>query len=398
MRRTWAGVWLLIAVVGTAGACATALASAKPNGFSPAERTATLRRSRVWTPTDIPSLDLRRGPSGSGAFAPGETITCDFVEHKFRSKSPKFQCAISADDDVKVKYGRHNGEVYGEVAATRLLWALGFGADRMYPVRVICRGCPANVSGEPGDAPGATVVDVAAVEREAPGRELETHPGEGWTWAELDLIEEAAGGAPRAHRDALKLLAVFIQHGDNKPEQQRLVCLDSERAPDQGDTVEPDRVARRSCEQPFMLIQDTGLTFGRANLWDRQDQGSVNFARWSSTPVWKDEKRCVGNLPKSFTGSLHDPVISEAGRQFLADLLGQLSDRQIRDLFDVAGFATRTFAKATDAPNQAGLDEWVGAFKQKRDEITNRRCEPAFALTAPGAQGPQPYTSPALRR
>jgi len=29
-----------------------------------------------------------------------------------------------------------------EVAATRLLWALGFPADGMYPVRVICRGTP----------------------------------------------------------------------------------------------------------------------------------------------------------------------------------------------------------------------------------------------------------------
>ena len=35
-----------------------------------------------------------------------------------------------------------NGEVYAEVAATRLLWALGFGADRVYPVTVVCKGCP----------------------------------------------------------------------------------------------------------------------------------------------------------------------------------------------------------------------------------------------------------------
>ena len=43
---------------------------------------------------------------------------------------------------------------------------------------------------------------------------------------------------------------------------------------------------------------------------------------------------CVGNLPKSFTGTLKDPVISEEGRAFLANLLRQLSDAQIRALFE----------------------------------------------------------------
>ena len=46
-----------------------------------------------------------------------------------------------------MKYGGTNGEVYGEVLATRLLWVLGFGADAMYPVNVICRGCPRELGG-----------------------------------------------------------------------------------------------------------------------------------------------------------------------------------------------------------------------------------------------------------
>ena len=36
-------------------------------------------------------------------------------------------------------------------------------------------------------------------------------------------------GAPRAQRDALKLLAVFLQHTDRKPEQQRIVCLGAKK-------------------------------------------------------------------------------------------------------------------------------------------------------------------------
>jgi len=378
----WLAGWLCVALAAATGACASVLAdgSTKSGGLTPAERIANLRRARVWTATEIARRDLRAGPGGDGAFKPGETVTCTYVERKFRGRSPKFECAISQDDEIKVKYGHSNGEVFGELAATRLLWALGFEADRMYHVRLICKGCPPGLGGESGKLPGEVLFDRVAVERKAPGREIETHPDEGWAWDELDLVEEAAGGAPRAHRDALKLLAVFLQHGDNKPEQQRLVCRDREAR-----EGEPESAASRHelCEHPVMLIQDLGLTFGRANLWDHQDEASVNFAGWSTTPVWKGSQGCVGNLPKSFTGSMRDPVISEAGRQFLSDLLSQLSDRQIRDLFDTADFPARAFAADSKVKSQGSLDDWVRAFKQKREDIATRRCDPAFVLTQP---------------
>ena len=38
-------------------------------------------------------------------------------------------------------------------------------------------------------------------------------------------VDPSKGGAPRAHVDALRLLAVFLAHWDNKAENQRLVCL-----------------------------------------------------------------------------------------------------------------------------------------------------------------------------
>src|SRR5438128_213869 len=108
-------------------------------------RAALIARSAVWRPTDIPSMDLEQGPRGPGSFAPGETITCDFVHKQLGGASPKFPCRLPDGAELKVKYGGTNGEVYGEVAASRLLWALGFGADRMYSVRVICHGCPETI-------------------------------------------------------------------------------------------------------------------------------------------------------------------------------------------------------------------------------------------------------------
>src|SRR5207247_2355989 len=162
----------------------------------------------------------------------------------------KFQCAIAPGDEVKVKYGQANAEVYGEVAATRLLWALGFGADHMYPVTVECRDCPVDPARAPQERQHQVRFYPAAVERKMPG--------------------------------------------------------------------------------------ETG--------------------------------RGVGNIAKSVTGTLDHPVISEEGRAFLADLLMQLSDAQLHDLFAVARFPLRSLGMKPARPATT-VDQWVEAFKAKRDEI-----------------------------
>ena len=105
------------------------------------DRLAFIRHAQVWAPTNVSAMALRAGPQGKGAFPPNALVTCDYVEAKLSGSSRKFDCAIGEDDVVKVRYGSENWEVEGAVLASRLLWALGFGADRVYPVRVLCRGC-----------------------------------------------------------------------------------------------------------------------------------------------------------------------------------------------------------------------------------------------------------------
>jgi hypothetical protein len=318
-------------------------------------RKSVIARSQIWRHTDIPSMNLRIGPTGPGSFAFGETVTCEYLDKKLAGRSPKFACQLPTGDELKVKYGGANGEVYGEVAASRLLWALGFGADHMYSVRVICRGCPERIGGilrRNGDR----IVDPAAVERKMPARELFGK----WDWDELDLIDEASGGATRAERDAFRLLAVLLQHSDSKPQQQRVVCTED---------GEDD-----ACATPFMMINDLGVTFGRANAFNQQPRASVNLAEWAALPIWKDAGTCVGNLSGSFTGTLKYPVISEEGRQFLASLLMQLSDQQLHDMFEAARVHLRPRAPEHGASGFPTVDEWVTAFKQKRAEIVDRRC------------------------
>ena len=324
------------------------------------EKSPHVARAQVWQATDIPSMNIKVGPAGPGAFPFRAEVDCNYLDKELSGRSPKFACMKAGDDELKVKYGGTNGEVYGEVAASRLLWALGFGADHMYPVKVICHGCPAALNGIIRDN-GDQVFDPATIERKMPGALISDE----WSWKQIDEIDEETGGAPLAHRDALKLIAVFLQHSDTKPAQQRLICLGGAG----------DLPAGASCEKPFILIQDVGVTFGKATLFNANTPSSLNLDGWSNTPVWKSATGpCVGNLSKSFTGTLGEPVISEAGRQFLAGLLQQLTDAQIHDLFEVSRVSLRLREPGNAKSGFPTVDEWVTVFKQKRDEIVNRKC------------------------
>ena len=340
--------------------CTVSLHAQKENPYKQVDndvRLASLRRSQVWMPGEIGSRNIRLGPQDGDGFRPEAVVNCEYVEEK-QTGTPKFDCAITPDDTIRVKYGDENGEIYSEVASSRLLWALGFGADRVYPVKIVCQGCPPDPMRTARRADGAREFSAAVVERKLAGDEIELRKGSGWAWVELNFVDQTSGGAPLAHRDALKLLAAMIQHTDNKPQQQRLICLDKVR----GKAAHEDG----SCDHPFMMINDLGKTFGQATLTNADKKSAVNFQAWSGTPLWKDAKGCVAQLSKSYSGSLEHPKVSEGGRKFLADLLAQLTDGQLRDLFEVARFTKRD--------PHVSVDDWVRVFKQKRDDIANARC------------------------
>ncbi len=320
-------------------------------------RRAVITRSSAWSPSDIPAMNLTLGPQGPGAFAPGATVQCEYVDKRLSGASPKFACRLPDGDELKVKYGGTNGEVYSEVAASRLLWALGFGADHMYPVRVVCRSCPPHI-GNVRRANGDRIVDPATVERKMPGEELLDQ----WKWDELERIDVSAGGATKAERDAFTLLAVFLQHSDSKPDQHRVVCVE-------GSTNEGGL-----CRRPLIMINDLGVTFGRATALHQQRHASMNLVEWAKVPIWKNADRCVGNVSGSLKGTLKNPVISEEGRRFLAGLLVQLSDIQIRDLFEVARVQLRLRSPGDVDSGLATVEEWVDTFRRKRQEILGRRC------------------------
>lgn len=361
---------LLAVLAGCAHKAPSSAPRAPLESLTKPSRVEHIQRAQVWAPTNVSAMDMRAGPGGKRAFAPEQVVVCDYVQKKMSGTTPKFTCLLEGGDDVKVKYGADNGEVYASVLGTRLFWALGFRADAYYPVRVTCRGCSADPWKDDDKAEGETRFDFAIIERKMPGEILETSPDQGWSWSELDTVDEGHGGAPRAQVDALKLLASFVEHIDSKDVQQRLLCL-----PGDGKQADPAR-----CEHPFLMVHDLGVTFGSGGLLSRHlnDVGAADFTTWAPQTVFRPEEVtvCEGSVSRSLQGNLNHPVISEGGRKFLSDLLARLSDRQLHDLFSVARVDKRSRKPGSDEP-PASVDEWVDAFKRKRAEIAARRCTEA---------------------
>jgi hypothetical protein len=314
-----------------------------------------LARAQVWRlpPQPIERVDFTRNLDRD--FGSDDVVACQYLLEDSKGWTPKFDCVLPDGEVLRVKYGDNNGEVFAEVVATRFLAALGFGADRVSVVRAVrCFGCPPAPNPRWGDLynrflqarGGYREFDPAVVERPLPGTSVNTKEGKGWGWNEIDAIDPARGGASRAEVDALRLLAVFLAHWDNKPENQRLVCLDEPRKVEDG------------CTRPFAMIQDVGATFGPRRL---------DLARWKETPVWADARACrvsLSSMPYE-GGTFPDTSISEGGRRFLAERLARLSRAQIRALF--SGARLESYAELSAEGRDA--EAWADAFLDRVRQI-----------------------------
>jgi hypothetical protein len=331
-----------------------------------------LARARVWREPAVPidRADLTRNPGDDAPLDPTPPVRCKFLPRTTRGTTPKFDCVLPGGEVVKVKYGG-TAETHAEVAAARLLAALGFGADRMYLVpRVRCFGCPVSpfrtyqaLELVRMDGAYTRRIDYAhyrdfdwpAVERRFEAAPVETPEIKGWAFHELEKVDPDRGGSSRAHVDALRLMAVFLHHWDNKAENQRLVCL-----------AAPAGGGNGPCPSPFAFLHDLGSTFG---------PNKVNFESWSTRRLWSDAGACELNMKDMpYAGATFGTVrIKEEGRRFLADKLRQLSEAQIHALFTAAGFPEH------HSKRKAGADvaNWVRAFQKKVRDIADREPCPS---------------------
>jgi hypothetical protein len=322
------------------------------------QRQDALSRAQIWRQPPVP---IREAYFGADANRP-TNLTCKFTMSELGGTTPKFDCTLESGEQIRIKYGK-GPEIPAEAAATRLLSGLGFGADGISLVSHLrCYGCPE----EPFSTMKAVEITQAeplykrvidyrtyedfewvALERKFTARPIETDKQEGWAFFELDRIDPSKGGAPKEHVDALRLLTVLLAHWDNKAENQRLVC------------VSHNWPANAPCPQPFLLLQDVGATFGPTK---------VDLDGWEKVPMWDDRAQCrisMRELPYD-GATFGEARISERGRQFAIGLLGQLSDRQLADLFAGARFDKARGIFGATWP----VADWVRVFKAKVRAIT----------------------------
>jgi hypothetical protein len=325
-------------------------------------RNLALREAKVWTPKDVSAVDLAANPPDATGLLSQPVVRCRYVDRPARGTTAKFDCVLPDGEVVKVKYG-HTGEIQAEIAASRLLAAFGFGADRMYMVPLVrCYGCVRTpyytvkvldyvharerlVRSVPEDS--YTDFEWVGVERRFDGAEIEAGGQEGWAWWELDPVDPSRG-ANRAERDALRLAAMLLAHWDNKAPNQRLMCLSSS-SPDDG-----------PCARPFAYIHDLGATFG---------PNKVDLDHWSKAPIWSDRGRCSVSM-RQFPykgGTFPDTQISEAGRRLIARQLTGLTERQLVALFTAARFPEFHGGRGADADPQ----RWAAVFLDKVRQIAD---------------------------
>ena len=315
-------------------------------------RRRTLHQARVMTDRGATPADLATNPPDPGGTLSGDPVRCRYLDGAARGTTAKFDCVLRDGEVVKVKYGG-TGEIQAEVAATRLLTALGFGADRMYLVpRLRCYGClrtpfytnwvldKVRARQRVASAIGAdayTDFEWTAVERHFDAIPIEAGAHQGWAWFELEPMD-ASLGANRAERDALNLMAMLLAHWDNKASNQRLVCVAA--------SVPPDAAP---CPLPFAIVNDLGATFG---------PNKMDLESWRASPIWVDRARCTVSMKAfPYSGSTFpDTGISEEGRQLIARMLTSLSDDQVMSLFAGARFP-------------GDIRRWTAAFRDKVRQI-----------------------------
>jgi hypothetical protein len=379
---------------------------------SAGSRTAYLAHATIWKDPGVLSPDdILDGPSGVFPYTFAEAtadegIGCTFATpgKALAGNTPKFLCTTSDGRMLWVKYWdpeleTGNREVFATVAATRLMWALGFEALQALPMNVRCDGCPRNPM--TGDGARSTHRYLAELQAFPQSRALilsHDDRDQGWSWREFD---EAINALPqgsdrmrqRTHFDALTLLGVFMQHGDRKPGQQFLYCdapvnlsAGEIRGPGTRDraTILLERPSIRACPQAAAMIVDVGATFGGAGRTSSEETAKMNLDRWRSKTVFRDadEGACRGRLTVSLAAGRDgepNPVISEDGRRFLLEQLRRLTPAHLRALFTAARvdrFAEPSIStKAGDSVTM--IDEWVASFEDKVRQIETHRCPPA---------------------
>jgi hypothetical protein len=248
----------------------------------------------LWTPVDVPQQDLFFGPGGTAMQPDVSRIT--FIKEEKGGHSKKFRIKDGSGNTWVAKVGN---EAQPETAAVRLLSAIGYKTEINYLV------------------PNLTIPGKGSftnVRLEA--RPANVQRGKQWYWGKTPF--------EGTHQmKGLMLMMAFINNWDMKSANNVILKKDGER---------------------HYVISDLGVSFGRTGrnslpLFWRIGRSRNNPGDYAKSTFIRDVK---GERVKiSFNGKNRSRMKSftRADARWLAGLLTQLSDSQIRDAFRAANYS-----------------------------------------------------------
>ena len=276
----------------------------------------------IWEPVDIKSRDLFRGPTSEGIVPALEKV--EFIGRQPGGNNLKFRLKDANGREWVAKVA---DESQAEVAATRLLWALGYRTE----IDQIVKRMQIEKVGSYKNA------------------RFEARPetikrGERWSWTNNPY-------AGTKEFDGLRLMMAFINNWDLKDENNILIT-------ENGKT--------------YMVVSDLGSSFGKP-----ADKSKSRTGRSVNKPEHFAEAGFIksvdnGVLVLDYRGMGEDYLkgIKVENARWLADLLLQLSDKQISDAFRAANYSAEDVALLTTAVKDriAQLDQ---ATKGQTTEASN---------------------------
>ena len=262
-------------------------------------------------PGPIAAKDLSQGPT-SQERAPKPPFT--FVEEDVSGSKPKVKVTDANGVTWKVKFAGNDpskNEVNAEIAASRVMWALGYLVEEHYyvPAGVIQGAKNLNrtkdVIGSDGQFRMARFERRAAnVERSGRSWSLDQNPFTG--------TKELSG---------LLLVTALINNWDNKPENTSIDLVKREDG-----TVEAQ-----------YLLSDLGAAFGRMS---GPPSWSPAPSRWM-VEQYREQPFVKGvegdSVVLHFQGQVPIPPIPIEHARWFAGLAGQLTGNQLRGAFIAAG-------------------------------------------------------------
>ena len=316
--RTLVVLALLISIASLEAGMATGLADSKKKKKAVPTGTPILWQR----PDDITSRDLYLGPGGNAMRPDLRRIT--FIKEQKGGYSKKYEVRDASGREWVVKIGK---EAQSETSAIRLLWGVGYMTEVNYLVPRVTipgKGTFTNVRFEARPESWKRVAE--------------------WKWKKNPVL-----GSPEFQ--GLKIMMALINNWDLKDSNNEILQISGENG-----------------NELRYIISDLGATFGHASttpLFWRFTRSRNNPNKFAKSNFLEKVKgnRVVLHFGGKNRGIMKDIDIDDA--QWMASLLSQLSDRQLRDAFRAANY------------NQNQINVLASTVRHRTNELLSLR---------PGAQ------------